>query len=460
MKTARALLPGRRDNSPCFRLVTFGLIYLAALLFMLSSASAAFAVGITLEWGLSIGPDLAGYRVFYRAEGEDYNYNTPGWEGTERTCTIYGLADNTAYCFVARAFDSSYNETSNSNEVCYQPAGSLPLTADAGIDQMVGEGAKARLDGSGSFDPSGDPLTFQWTQTAGISVQLSDPTIVDPIFTAPTGITRDEVLTFQLVVSDGQQSSAPDTVNVTVQEGPTASFTASPTSTESPLSVSFDASGSSGPLWFEAEDGYVSAPMEVAWADEASSAQYIWVPRGYGDFAEISPGAGYAEYTFEVPVSGTYVVWGRVVSNNTADDSFFVSIDGGPYACWWTQLGGEENWVWDQVNNVLDGSDPVLFSLEAGQHTLTIKQREDGTKIDKILITKDLEYIPEGLGPAENGTIVSYFWDFGDGATDWGVNTSHTFASAGTYTVTLTVTDDQGATDTATTTITVTATQS
>ncbi len=54
-----------------------------------------------------------------------------------------------------------------------------------------------------------------------------------------------------------------------------------------------------------------------------------------------------------------------------------------------------------------------------------------------------------------DGTVVSYAWDFGDGATDTGVTASHTYADAGTYTVSLLVTDDDGATDTTTQSVTV-----
>ena len=44
-----------------------------------------------------------------------------------------------------------------------------------------------------------------------------------------------------------------------------------------------------------------------------------------------------------------------------------------------------------------------------------------------------------------DGTIVSYDWDFGDGATDTGVTPNHSYAAGGGYTVTLTVTDDDSA---------------
>jgi PKD repeat protein len=53
-----------------------------------------------------------------------------------------------------------------------------------------------------------------------------------------------------------------------------------------------------------------------------------------------------------------------------------------------------------------------------------------------------------------DGNIVTYAWDFGDGSpvdTVSGVNPSHTYAAADSYTVTLTVTDDDTLTDTDTT---------
>jgi DNA/RNA endonuclease G (NUC1) len=54
-----------------------------------------------------------------------------------------------------------------------------------------------------------------------------------------------------------------------------------------------------------------------------------------------------------------------------------------------------------------------------------------------------------------NGTVASYDWDFGDGATGSGLSVTHTFAQDGAFTVRLTVTDNDGLTDVATFAVTV-----
>lgn len=70
----------------------------------------------------------------------------------------------------------------------------------------------------------------------------------------------------------------------------------------------------------------------------------------------------------------------------------------------------------------------------------------------------DLAVAVNGSASADSdGSIASYAWDFGDGATGTGATASHTYAVAGTYTVKLTVTDDKGATGVLTKPVTVTA---
>ncbi len=91
-----------------------------------------------------------------------------------------------------------------------------PPVVNAGTDQTVNISAAVQLDGSSSFDPEGTALVYQWTQVGGTAVTLSNSNVARPTFTAPSGITESETLTFQLVVSDGRFSSLPDAVNVKI----------------------------------------------------------------------------------------------------------------------------------------------------------------------------------------------------------------------------------------------------
>jgi len=83
-------------------------------------ASSVYAVDVTLEWGANGEPDLAGYRVFYREEGQSYNYTNPAWEGPDTTCSIYNLIETKSYYFVIRAFDIEEFESGDSNEVYFE----------------------------------------------------------------------------------------------------------------------------------------------------------------------------------------------------------------------------------------------------------------------------------------------------------------------------------------------------
>jgi hypothetical protein len=91
-------------------------------------------------------------------------------------------------------------------------------TADAGADQTIDEGKAVTLNGTASSDPDADPLTYGWTQLSGPAVTLSDATSAMPSFTAPQVGAGGQTLVFQLVVEDGTDASAPDTVTITVRD--------------------------------------------------------------------------------------------------------------------------------------------------------------------------------------------------------------------------------------------------
>jgi uncharacterized membrane protein len=72
------------------------------------------------------------------------------------------------------------------------------------------------LDGSGSVDPDGTVVLYSWSQTSGPRVALSDPTSPTPTFKQFEPESFDVTYEFELVVSDGFDLSAPDTVQVII----------------------------------------------------------------------------------------------------------------------------------------------------------------------------------------------------------------------------------------------------
>jgi len=146
--------------------------------------------------------------------------------------------------------------------------------------------------------------------------------------------------------------------------------------------------------WLEAENaGTIVKPFEVAYDNGASEKRYIYSPSGTGN--SYIPGSIMAAYKVTISKAGRYVLWGRVKVADMKDNSFFVQINNGEDNLWEIEPGN--NWHWDAVNN-RDYADPVKFDLTEGVHTVRIKLREDGTKLDKLLLTNDVSFIPRNEG--------------------------------------------------------------
>lgn len=127
------------------------------------------------------------------------------------------VTTNTVLSFELTVSDgrgASSRATASTTVVPFTP--NRPPVASAGANQLVDAGSLVTLTGAGSSDPDGDPLTYQWTQTAGAGVTLSSVTSVSPTFVAPSpSVTA--TLTFSLVVKDPSGlASTPSTVTVTV----------------------------------------------------------------------------------------------------------------------------------------------------------------------------------------------------------------------------------------------------
>jgi hypothetical protein len=109
--------------------------------------------------------------------------------------------------------------------------GNAAPVADAGPNQILPGAQTVTLNGSASYDPDGDPITFQWVQEAGPSVMLSAPTAKITTFAAAAG----QNYSFRLTVKDPYGAQGIARVSITAgtpaSSAPLiATFTANPTS--------------------------------------------------------------------------------------------------------------------------------------------------------------------------------------------------------------------------------------
>jgi len=138
------------------------------------------------------------------------------------------------------------------------------------------------------------------------------------------------------------------------------------------------------------QDYHVEAkPWTVQKDPKASGGEYIdWV--------------AYAEYRFQVTTPGRYVRWMRYA---VPGPSFFhlESIDDEePF--WDLEEPTDAPrlaWLWKPAEvRYKAPRRRVYYDLDAGDHTLKLHTYYNGARLDKIVLTRDLDWRPEGKGPA------------------------------------------------------------
>ncbi len=108
---------------------------------------------------------------------------------------------------------------------------------------------------------------------------------------------------------------------------------------------------------------------------------------------------GTASWKFSTPVGGTYYVWGRVGLPHTGPSPFVLRVDGGT-----TEINsfgegaGNLSWQWRRIEGGTGGDSLVLtprtFKLSSGIHSLVVAAREPQTRLNRLLVTNDPDYVP------------------------------------------------------------------
>jgi hypothetical protein len=104
-------------------------------------------------------------------------------------------------------------------------------------------------------------------------------------------------------------------------------------------------------------------------------------------------------YNINITDPGTYYVWVRGFGDSapgpSTDDSLFMGIDGAQLDGTITGFAQGAGYVWSS------GGGKSFTNLTAGAHVINIAMRETGMIVDKFILTKDPNYVPTGMGPAE-----------------------------------------------------------
>ena len=267
-----------------------------------------------------------------------------------------------------------------------------------------------------------------------------------------------------LTVTDGGGLSDPVTTNVTVptaNQAPAAAFTSSCTDLTCAFTdASTDGDGAVVSWTWDFDDGATSTEQNPshAYAAEATYTVTLTVTDDAGDTGTVSANVAASEPNDAPTASFTWSCTGLTCdfTDTSTDGDGSVASRSWNYGDGWSSNGANTSHTYQTADTF-----PVAL-------TVTDNDGAQDTFSTDIVVGEapvaSFTWSCAGLtcdftdtSTDGDGTLVFWSWTFGDGATSFAQYPTHTYATAGTYTVTLTGDDNDGVTDTFTANVTVTA---
>jgi|GEM_PF-237165 len=312
----------------------------------------------------------------------------------------------------------------------------------------------AAFDASASTDSDGTIASYAWDFGDSKTGTGVSPTHV---YTLPGSYVA------SLTVTDNRGGTSTVTHSVTVT-APNVAPTAAFTSTATNLGVATDATSST-----DSDGSIVSYAWDFGDSSTASgvTASHTYAAAGTFTIAlTVTDNSGATNtVSHSVTVIATNIA--PVAAFSSTTNSLTASFDSSASA---DSDGTIASYAWNFGDTTTgSGASPTHTYLQPGSYvvSLTVTDNRGGTNTVTHSVTvvaanvaptaaftttaTDLAVAVNGSGSTDtDGTVASYAWDFGDGATASGSTANHTYAAAGTYTISLTVTDNKGATGTVT----------
>lgn len=257
----------------------------------------------------------------------------------------------------------------------------------------------------GQFDREfSDPVKRETGNFAGFMLNGGNPTATIGEITMafpvkPASILRVDSGNNQ-IASVGQPLNEPLVAIVTDEDGsPVPGESIKFVATPADMAIISSPPSPDGHIRIEAETGSLQAPITIQNDETAGSGKYINYPQGNNQDAR-------AVYTFTIDKEADYIIWTRSLNNAERPVSWNVKIDNLDFFIYDVFKGQViNNWTWDKVsdrgNDISQGSNPQfnprVFRFTPGQHTIEFHVRYAETWLDKLIITSDFAFVPEGM---------------------------------------------------------------
>ncbi len=113
------------------------------------------------------------------------------------------------------------------------------------------------------------------------------------------------------------------------------------------------------------------------------------------------------DYPIQFVTTGVYTIWLRGSNENPGNDSVYVGLNGPDGPNPEQQVVGlsgfaPEGWSWGSERLAVTDLSATVTVTNTGLYTLSLWMREDGLRVDRLLLTTDQMYAPAGEGPVES----------------------------------------------------------
>jgi len=331
--------------------------------------------------------------------GPEGTFNVSGASGEERNVnrlilapfSTLNVSGVTLYYNELELYEGATINTSGGGSVVPASGANNPPEADAGGPYTGTVGIPVQFDGSGSIDPDGDIVLYEWDFDSDGVFDFSSATSPTATHTYPSAGTY--TVTLRVIDDGGETDTATTTASIGVANIPPIADANGPYVADEGDTVTLDASGS-----YDPDDG-----------DEIVS--YEWDLDNDGEYDDAT-GITFSKLYED---DGVYTVGLRVTDTNGESSTATAKVT---------------------INNVAPSVGPISIDPEALVEVDTfITASADFT--DPGTLDTHTAVWNWGDGTSESGTVIQ-------GAGFGSVSDGHAYDTAGVYTVELQVTDDNG----------------